>query len=150
LVAVSTFNLRVSPVPNANYIPKSYASKCLKLSNKYIKKYSYYFFYCYEYFKNEETIWVIIDCLHKISAPCRLNEIRDIAQLTAFLTYNYSSNNKFWSAKYAWFYILLNPWGVDNSSPKNKVAYLLILTILQWQYADAKPTKPKSIILPLL
>jgi hypothetical protein len=37
---------------------------------------------------------------------------------------------------------------VERRRPKKSVAYLLILTILQWQYADANPTKPKSIILP--
>lgn len=46
------------------------------------------------------------------------------------------------------FCILLRPWGVDNSKPRKSVASLLILTILQWQYAEAKPTNPKSIILP--
>lgn len=43
--------------------------------------------------------------------------------------------------------ILDSPWGVDRRRPSSKVAYLLILTILQWQYADARATNPKSIML---
>jgi hypothetical protein len=39
---------------------------------------------------------------------------------------------------------------VERSRPKKRVAYLLILTILQWQYAEANPTNPKSIILPAI
>ena len=78
--------------------------------------------------------------------PCLLNDILEIAQLTAFLTYNYWSNSKSFKAINASVCILFSPSGVDKSSPKNIVAYLLILTTLQWQYADAKPTNPNSII----
>lgn len=73
-----------------------------------------------------------------------------MAQLTAFLTYNSSSNKRFLKAVNASVCIFARPSGVDSKSPKKRMAYLRMLTILQWQKAEAKPTNPNSIILPNL
>lgn len=100
-------------------------------------------------FKNESTIVLAISSRQSISAPILLSTIRHIAQLTAFLTSSYLSNNRaFRPVKVSWL-IFESPSLVDSNSPSNRVASRRILTTLQWVNADAKPTHPCSIMLPI-
>ena len=75
-------------------------------------KYSSSFLFKDEYFRKDSIIVGVIPFLHKISVPIRLKTILQIAQLTAFLTSNSSSNNNFFSPSNVYgMLIFYNPEG---------------------------------------
>lgn len=98
--------------------------------------------------RKDSTIDLAISYLQRISVPMRLRTILQILQLTAFLTYNWSSKSKAFRPVYVYWLILDNPSLVDKRSPIKRVASLRILTTLQWLKAEARPTHPCSIMLP--
>lgn len=98
-------------------------------------------------FRNDSTIDFVISCWHKIYAPALLSTIRQIAQLTAFLTYNSSSKSKAFNPEKVSFPSLASPSLVDSNSPSRSVASLRIPTTLQCTNAEASPTHPCAIML---
>lgn len=60
-------------------------------------KYSSYLLLREEYLRKDSIMVGVIPFLHSISVPILLKTIRQIAQLTAFLTSNSSSNSSFFN-----------------------------------------------------
>ena len=83
-----------------------------------------------------------------MSAPILLNTILQMAQLTAFLTSSCSSKSRALSPVCVYLLIFDSPSLVERRSPSKRVAYLRMLTTLQWLKAEASPTHPCSIMLP--
>ena len=100
------------------------------------------------YLRKDSTIFSAIYSWQRISAPILLNTILQMAQLTAFLTSSCSSKSRALSPVCVYLLIFDSPSLVERRSPSKRVAYLRMLTTLQWLKAEASPTHPCSIMLP--